>query len=64
MRKGAFIGLSAIILFFLPSVIPMDGSSIPIAVVPPPFDSQGLLADSSGPYTGNGAALDVSFQGD
>ncbi|MFX0053483.1 MAG: LamG-like jellyroll fold domain-containing protein [Candidatus Hermodarchaeota archaeon] len=63
MRKGAIISLSLVILFFLPSVIPMDGSSMPAAVMPTPFDSQGLLADSSGPYTGKGGALDVSFQG-
>ncbi|MHA2021019.1 MAG: LamG-like jellyroll fold domain-containing protein, partial [Candidatus Thorarchaeota archaeon] len=63
MRKGAYIGLLFIILFFLPSVIPSDGSSMPTTVVPTAFDNQGMLADSSGPYTGNGASLDVSLHG-
>jgi len=63
MRKGAYIGLTLIILFFLPSVIPFDCSSMPTATLPTAYDKQGLLADSSGPHTGKGAALDVSFQG-
>ncbi|MHA2065417.1 MAG: hypothetical protein ACXABY_13660, partial [Candidatus Thorarchaeota archaeon] len=63
MKKGAYIGLLLIILFFLPSVIPYDGSSVPGAVLPTAYNNQRLLADGSGPYADNGAALDVSFQG-
>ncbi|MHA2210236.1 MAG: hypothetical protein ACXABV_13815, partial [Candidatus Thorarchaeota archaeon] len=63
MRKGAYIGLLFIIMFFLPSVISSDGSSMPPAVSSTAYNNRGLLADSSGPYAGNGAALDVSLQG-
>ncbi|MFW9912239.1 MAG: LamG-like jellyroll fold domain-containing protein [Candidatus Thorarchaeota archaeon] len=63
MKRSAIFGLSLVILFFLPSVIPMGGLSIPAEVIPTPFDGQGLLADSPGAYTGKGGALDVTFRG-
>ncbi|MFX1261580.1 MAG: hypothetical protein ACFFAZ_05800 [Promethearchaeota archaeon] len=63
MRKSAIIGLSLVILFFLPSTVSMDGSSMPAAVIPAPFDNQGLVADSPVSYAGKGGALDVALQG-
>ena len=41
----------------------MNGSSMPAAVIPTPFNGQGLLADSPGLYAGKGGALDVALQG-
>ncbi|MFW9887560.1 MAG: LamG-like jellyroll fold domain-containing protein, partial [Candidatus Thorarchaeota archaeon] len=63
MRKVVFICPLFIILFFLPSVIPSDGSTTPTAILPMDYVTQKLLADSSEPYTGNGAALDVTIHG-